>query len=104
MAEKVNDSQEMICPVCGKSLLSLKSFSDHVARHYEDEKKQKAEDDKKNKEEQRKKDIDNLLQLNAEYKAAERKFEAALSEYRNKYNGYIFPFSKDMDYILNLLF
>ena len=99
MTNTTSNETNMVCPLCGESFSDIHKFAAHLNEHSANEKKRKAEEEKKERENQRKKDIDNLLALKAEYKAAEKKLETALDEYEKKYGGLLFPYTSDTNVI-----
>lgn len=100
------EAPAMVCPICGKTFNDIHSYANHLTDHSQEEMKRKAEEEKKERENQRKNDIDNLLKLKAEYKAAEKKLETALNDYEEKYGGRIIPYvgNNDLAATINELF
>ena len=97
-----NEAPAMICPVCGKSFFDVHALAAHINEHSQEEKKRKADEEKKRRDEERSKDIDNLIALKTEADSADKRFAAAMEDYKKKYGGLVFPYTNDA--INDLLF
>lgn len=97
------DAPAMVCPICGKQFYDVTEYANHLMRHSDEDKKRKAEEEKKARETQRSKDIDELVQLNAEYKAAKKKLDDAIEAYDKKY-GLVFSYADREKFDLTDLF
>ena len=93
----------MVCPICSKQFFDLAEYANHLMAHSNEEKKRKAEEERKARENQRSKDIENLVQLRAEYDAAKKKLDNAVNTYKSKY-GLVFSYEDREKYDLSHLF
>lgn len=98
-----SDAPAMVCPICGKQFYDVTEYANHLMRHSDEDKKRKAEEEKKARETQRSKDIDELVQLNAEYKAANKRLNDAIDAYDKKY-GLVFSYADREKFDLSDLF
>ena len=97
------ETHAMICPICGKQFFDLTEYANHLMAHSNEEKKRKDEEERKVRENQRSKDIENLVQLNMEYKAANKRLNDAIDAYDKKY-GLVFSYTDREKYDLSDLF
>ena len=97
------EAPAMVCPICGKEFHDVITYADHLAAHSNEEKKRKADEEKKARENQRTKDVENLVELRANYLAAKKKFNEAVDNYESKY-GLVFTLSDREKYDLPHLF
>ena len=97
------DAPAMVCPICGKEFFDVITYADHLTAHSNEEKKRKADEEKKARENQRTKDVENLVELRAEYDAAKKKLDNAVKAYESKY-GLVFSYEDREKYDLTHLF